>query len=45
MYKHPNVRKLWGEFDMLKPDDPIVNAMAAERKTKSRTAVSHSKKN
>jgi len=45
MYKHPNVLKLWGEFDMLKPDDHIVKAMAAERKTKSRTTVSHSKKN
>jgi hypothetical protein len=45
MHKHPNVRKLWGEFDMLKPDDPIVRAIAAEQKTKSRTTVSHSIKN
>jgi hypothetical protein len=45
MYKHPNVRKLWGEFDMLKPDDPIVRAMAAEQKMTSRTIVSHSIKN
>lgn len=44
MYKHPNVRKLWGEFDMLKPDDPIVKAMEEERKTKARTTVSHAKK-
>jgi hypothetical protein len=45
MYKHTNIRKLWGEFDMLKPEDPIVNAMEAKQKMKSRTTVSHSKKN
>ena len=44
IYKHPNIMKLWGEFDMLKPDDPIINAMETEQKTTSRTTVSHSEK-
>lgn len=43
MYKHPIVMKLWGEFDMLKPDDSIIKA-AVDQKTKSRTTVSHVKK-
>ena len=44
IHKTALTRKLWGEFDTLKLDDPFLKAIARERKFTPRTSSSHIEK-
>jgi hypothetical protein len=45
MYKWPMTRKLWGEYDRLRPDNPIINARNKEIESSSGSISSHIEKN